>query len=192
MGRVLKIAITGGIASGKTTVCQFLKELGATVVFADSIVHELLHTDLKEKIIEEFGSGIVKQGQIDRKVLADLVFQNPAKLQKLEALIHPAVLHKIEEEYKKARGQCFVAEIPLLYEIGAEDTYDFVIAVIADDEVAKKRFKQGETEYLLRMKRQLSAREKSARADYVITNNGTVEELKNKVVSLFSRLTTSL
>ncbi len=179
-----KIAVTGGVASGKTTVCQFFKELGATVVVADEIVHDLFKGDLRKKIVAEFGELIVKEGQIDRKALADLAFNDPEKLRKLERLIHPAVLKKIEEEYRAAQGNCFVVEIPLLYEIGAEDFYDVVVVVVADEKIARRRFQMGEEEYDLRMKRQLSLEEKAKRADYVIENNSTLEELQNKVVQL--------
>ena len=179
-----KIAITGGIASGKTTVCQFFQELGATVVYADQIVHELLKSDLREKLIQEFGPEIVKNGQIDRQALAHLTFQNPSKLKKLEALIHPLVFATIEEEYHKATGNCFVAEIPLLYEVGAEDTFDTVIAIVTDEKIAKKRFKHGENEYALRMNRQLKPEEKAERADHTIINNSTLEELRQQIIHL--------
>lgn len=186
-----KIAVTGGVASGKTTVCQFFQELGATVIFADKIVHDLLKSHLKAKIIEEFGSHVVKNGQIDRKILADITFKDPQKLKKLENLIHPAVLEKIDEEYAKAKGACFVVEIPLLYEIGAEDSYDTVIAVVADEKIAKKRFVQAgfsEGEFDLRMKRQLKPEEKAGKAHFIIKNNGSLEDLRAQVIHLYKTL----
>ncbi|MCI0616650.1 dephospho-CoA kinase [bacterium] len=183
-----KIAVTGGIASGKTTVCQFFKELGASVIFADQIVHDLLEGDLGRIIIQEFGTKIVKNGQIDRKALADLAFKDPNLLKKLEERIHPAVLSRIDEEYAKAKGTCFIAEIPLLYEIGADDSYNAVIAVVTDEEIAKKRFKQGEAEYELRMSRQLKPQEKASRAQYVLRNNGTLDELRQQVKKLHEHI----
>ncbi len=192
MLRLKKIAITGGVASGKTSVCRFFKELGAYVVNADAIVHELLKpdTDLGQQLIRQFGLSIINNGQISRKVIADQAFKDPKQLQKLEELLHPAVLRKIEELYTAAcKGEfsAFVVEIPLLYEIGAEDFYDIVVAVLADEAQAKRRFEQAgfqETEYDLRMKRQLEPKQKAAKAHYTIYNNGSIEELRYEVVKL--------
>lgn len=193
MLKLKKIAITGGIASGKTTVCQFFKELGACVVNADAVVHKLLTPDthLGQQIIREFGSKILKNGQISRKNLADQVFQDPLQLKKLEELLHPEVRHELEELYIAAchRGSysCFVAEIPLLYEAEADKFYDAVIAVVAKEEIAKKRFEKAgfpETEYNLRMKRQLTPEQKAKKAHYTIYNNGSLEDLRNEVIKL--------
>ena len=192
MLKLKKIAITGGVASGKTSVCRFFQELGACVVNADAIVHELLKpdTDLGQQIIRQFGPEIINHGQISRKIIADQAFKDPKQLQKLEELIHPAVLRKIEELYTAASSKdfsSFVVEIPLLFEIGAEDFYDVVVAVLTDEAYAKKRFEQAgfqETEYDLRMKRQLEPKEKAAKAHYTIYNNGSIEELRHEVVKL--------
>ncbi len=192
MLKLKKIAITGGVASGKTSVCRFFQELGACVVNADAIVHELLKpdTDLGQQIIRQFGPEIINHGQISRKIIADQAFKDPKQLQKLEELIHPAVLRKIAELYTAASSKdfsSFVVEIPLLFEIGAEDFYDVVVAVLTDEAYAKKRFEQAgfqETEYDLRMKRQLEPKEKAAKAHYTIYNNGSIEELRHEVVKL--------
>lgn len=126
MLKLKKIAITGGVASGKTSVCRFFEELGAYVVNADGIVHELLkpNTDLGQQIIRQFGPEIIKNGQISRKTIAEKAFKDPKQLRKLEELLHPAVLRKIEELYTAACSggsySSFVVEIPLLFEIGAE------------------------------------------------------------------------
>src|SRR3989344_834415 len=99
MLKLKKIAITGGVASGKTSVCRFLQELGAFVVNADVIVHELLvpGTDLGQQIIRQFGPEVLQNGEISRRVIAEKVFEDPQQLLKLEKLLHPAVLHKIQE-----------------------------------------------------------------------------------------------
>ncbi|MBU6384073.1 MAG: dephospho-CoA kinase [Verrucomicrobia bacterium] len=177
-----KIAVTGGIASGKTTVCRMLEELGATVLYTDAIVHDLLqpHTEVGKKIIRDLGS-------VDRKTLSEKVFQDPKALQRLEALLHPEVFKTIDQAYAKAKGTYFVVEIPLLYEIGAQDRYDLVIVVDCDPEIAKKRFSKGGQEYELRMQRQIRPEIKAASAHIVISNNGDLTELRRKVHELWNR-----
>lgn len=192
MLKLKKIAITGGVASGKTSACRFFKELGAYVVSADAIVHDLLNpnTDLGQQLILNFGPEILENGQISRRVIAEKAFKDPSTLKKLEGLLHPAVLQKIEEYYStacKGAHSSFVVEIPLLFEIGNEKDYDVTIAVLADEEIAKKRFEQAgfqKTEYDLRMNRQLHPKEKAAKAHYTIHNNGSLENLKTKVIEL--------
>ncbi len=193
MLKLIKIAITGGVAGGKSSVCQFFKELGAYVVNADALVHELLipNTDLGQQIIRLFGSNILENGKISRRIIADKVFKDPKQLEQLEGLLHPAVLRKIEELYGQAcregKYTSFVVEIPLLYEIQGDSFYDVVVAVLADEELAKKRFEKAgfqKTEYDRRMSRQLKPHQKSAKADYTIHNNGSLEDLKKKVIEL--------
>lgn len=189
---LIKIAITGGIASGKTTVCQFFKELGAFVVNADAIVHDLIKpdNDLGQQLLLHFGTDILENGEISRRKIAQIAFKDPDQLKKLEELVHPVVLQKIEKLYKEAcKGSftSFVVEVPLLYEIGAEKFYDVVIAVLADPAVAKQRFKQAgykETEYDQRMSRQIAPHQKATRANYTIYNNGSIDELRSEATRL--------
>lgn len=178
-----KIAVTGGLASGKTTVCRMLEKLGAFVVYADEIVHELLkpNTEIGKKILQEFGS-------LDRKILSKKVFKDPKALHKIESILHPAVFEKIDQIYKFARGAYFVVEIPLLYEIGAADKYDLVVAVLTDPKIAKKRFQHGAKEYELRMQRQITPEIKAAKAHFVIHNNGSLEDLYKEILLLWTSL----
>lgn len=209
MLRLKKIAITGGIASGKTSVCRFFEELGAYVVFTDAIVHELLdpNTALGQQIVQQFGPEILetishgsdspKKSKFNRKRLAAKAFQDRDSLDKLEKLVHPAVLQHVKQLYtdacKKGNHTLFVVEIPLLYEIGAEGFYDAVVAVLADESKAKARFAQAghsAEEYDVRMSRQLAPSEKSARAQYTLHNNGSLEDLRQKVLQLNRTLQT--
>ncbi len=192
-----KIAITGGIASGKSSVCQFFRELGAYVVSADALAHGLLSLEnsLGQQVLNHFGPQILQHGKIDRRLLAAKVFKNPSLLEALEKLLHPAVLQKIEELYEQAKLQqaytLFVVEIPLLYEIHSEDAYDAVVAVLTDESLAKKRFCQAghsEDEYEKRMNRQWSPEEKAKRANYTLINNGSLAKLRQEVVKLNSIL----
>lgn len=193
MLRLKKIAITGGVASGKTTVCQFFKKLGACVVNADAIVHELLrpNTDLGQQIIRQLGPEIIENGQFSRRIIAEKVFKDAAQLKKFEELIHPQVFQKIATLYSLAciedRYTSFVVEIPLLFEVGAEKFYDFVVVVLSSEEAARKRFEQAgfqQTEYDLRMKRQIKPEIKATKAHYTIHNNGSLEQLHEKVIQL--------
>jgi len=190
MLKLVKIAVTGGIASGKTTVCELFKKAGAYVVSADAIAHELLdpETDLGRQIIRALGSDILQNGKINRQVVAEKVFKDPKALRELEQILHPVILTRIEQTYFEAcqsNYKAFVVEIPLLYEIGAEGFYDVVIAVESDEKIAKQRFGR---DYERRMKRHLDPKIKSAKAHYTIKNNGTLDDLRKEVEKLQQRV----
>ena len=206
MLRLKRVAITGGLSSGKTSVCRFFNELGAKVVSADQIVQSLLNpdTELGRKIIELLGKEIVviddsSQPVFDRKRIADTVFQNPDKLKKLEDLLHPAVRTAIEKEAIDAERNpeipLFVAEIPLLFESG-NHYKDFVtIAVVADENECLKRFvdktKSSPEEFRRRMRQQMNPQEKARNADYVIENRGSLPDLQKQVEGIFKILTSN-
>lgn len=193
-----KIAVTGGLSCGKSSVCRVFKELGANVISADEIVHQLLtpNTNLGQQVIKLLGDEIVLNKQIDRSAIAKRVFGNPKLLLSLEKLLHPAVLEEVEKQYQKVNGQhaatLFVVEVPLLYEIAGEGSFDCVIDVWADPEVCRKRFKTatgyGDDEYDKRMARQLSPEEKAKRADYVVNNSGSMLEMRDSVIKIFNEL----
>jgi dephospho-CoA kinase len=201
MLRLRRVAITGGLSSGKSSVCRFFNELGARVVSADQIVHFLLNpdTELGRKIIELLGNEIVVMGVFDRKKIADAVFQSPEKLKKLEALLHPAVHAKIIEEANNAENDpqatLFVAEIPLLFESG-NHYKDFVtIAVVADENECLKRYvdktQNSPEEFRRRMRQQMNPLEKARNADYVIENRGSLPDLHKQVEGIFKILTSN-
>ncbi len=197
-----KVAVTGGISSGKSAVFRFFQELGAFVVYTDVIVHDLLSSSpsLQAKLVSCLGREILsdrEKGGVDRKALAERVFKDPDALRQLEQLIHPAVIQKIQELYDHAccRGDytLFVVEIPLVYETGQESFYDRVVALLARKELCRQRFQAAgfpPGEYDKRMRFQLSPEEKAARADDVIENNGTLDDLKEKVIQLNKKIHT--
>ncbi len=199
MLKLKKIAITGGLASGKTSVCQLLKGFGAYTVSADEIVHQLLspHTELGNQITEIFGQDIIKDEGFDRSKIAEQAFNDSAKLQKLEKLLHPAVLQEIEHRYQTQLTTnpppLFVAEIPLLFEIKAETKFDHVVVVTAPDPLCRERFKassgQDDEQFLLRMRKQLPIEVKMRKANYLINNDGSFEDLKKQVKTLYQTLT---
>lgn len=193
-----KVAVTGGLASGKTSVCNYLKKNGAYVVSADEIVHQLLTIDtaVQKKIIAVLGFNCVKEGKIDRKWLAKLVFSDPNKLKKLEEILHPAVLEEIEREYERVKNQktysLFAAEVPLLYECAWESHFDHVIVVVSEEDLCKKRVwkttDDHAIDYDLRMARQLPMKEKLKRSDLRVMNNGSLKDLENQIEKMIPQL----
>ena len=181
-----KIAVTGGISSGKSTVCQILKEEGAYVVDADEITHKLLslETEVGKRVLNLLGREIITENQIDRKKIANIVFSDLDKLQALEQMIHPYVRQMIKAEYEKIKDSkeycCFVAEVPLLYEAHMQKDFDDVIAVIG---------REPKTEALAaRMERQLPSGIKALMADFVINNNEDLPALRSQVKNLLRRI----
>lgn len=193
-----KIAITGGLSSGKSTVCRFLKDLGAFVVSADEIVHQILspQTPLGHKILSLLGPEVISDGKFDRGKIASIVFNDQNKLKALEKILHPAVLEAIEKTYqsvkKEKRYPLFIAEIPLLFESESHTYFDTVIAVVSDPKLCRQRFTEKTShtfeEFERRMARQLPPDLKAAKASYTITNNGSLEELRTNVQTLYETL----
>lgn len=193
-----KVAITGGLSSGKSTVCRIFRDLGAYTVSSDEIVHNILSSNrtLQTQIIDLLGSDILTNNLLDREKIAKKVFSDSEKLQALESLIHPAVFHEIQSQYDSIktdkRFKLFVAEVPLLYETSSQGLFDIIVTVLSDENQSKERFKTmkntSEAEFNHRMMRQLSPKEKAARADYIILNDGSIEDLQSQVRQLLSKL----
>ena len=199
MLKLRKIAITGGLSCGKSSVCRFLKELGAHVVSSDDIVHQLLSSDtnLINEVIKLLGTGIIADQRIDRARIAKIVFQDNNLLRALEEILHPAVYSEIEKEYQKQlknnpQPPLFFAEVPLLFESQGERYFDCTVVVMANREHCLERFKQAThddlQEYEKRNARQLPLLDKAKQADFVIVNDGTLLELKQKAIELFQQL----
>ena len=190
-----KVAVTGGVCSGKTTVTRLFGQKGAHTVSCDEIVHKLLATDAHciNQTVELLGSDILTNGKIDRAKVAKAVFNNEEKLQALESIIHPLVLGEIEQTYGKVGKDVFlfVVEVPLLYEAKWESKFDKTIAVVTSDDHAIERYgKKGRTEkdYWSRQSHLIPSREKAMRADYVIFNDGTLDELDSQVDTIVHEL----
>jgi dephospho-CoA kinase len=199
MLKLRKVAITGGLSCGKSSVCRILKELGAYIVSADKIVHQLLSSDtnLGQEVVNLLGSDILVNQKLDRSRIAHLVFHDMELLQAYEKLVHPAVYREIDEDYQRQRKgsqppPLFVAEIPLLFESGGKRDFDYTIAVVANLDICCKRFEEAtgydQTEFNNRMTRQFSLFDKAILADYVIMNNGTLSDLQQTTKELYLEL----
>jgi dephospho-CoA kinase len=188
-----KIAVTGGLAAGKSTVCRFLKESGAFIADADEIVRQLLTKDnpTAQQVIKLLGPEIITNNQIDRKKISNTVFSNPSKLRALELILHPAVRHEINRLFETIKDSIayrfFVAEVPLLYEAQMENEFDAVITVTADEKKARQRSQSAE-EFDRRSRFQLPQAAKQAKATYVIKNEGDLNALKAEVTALIPQL----
>ena len=177
---MLKIGITGSIGAGKSTVAGIFKVLGIPVFDADATAKNILNTDsvLREQIAATFGSETYKNGLLDRKYLATLVFNNPNQLAKLNALVHPATIEaaNIWAKHCEEQGSPYILkEAALLFEAGTNVGLDFIIGVTAPVEMRIARVMERDhvtrEEVLKRMQHQLDDSEKMKRCNFVIDNN---------------------
>lgn len=189
---MLKVALTGNIASGKSEVEKILKNKGYSVFDTDKVSHELL-VDNKD-VIESFGGfDIFENGKISRTKLGKVVFHNKILLTKLEGILHPLILAKIDEFYKKNKNENIVfVSVPILFEAGWQDRFDKIILVYAEDKVRYQRLVQHrgyDEEYAsTRINAQMSQVEKFLLCDDCIENNWTIPELKVRIAYILRGL----
>lgn len=190
---MILIGLTGGIGSGKSTVSARLAELGARVVDADAIVRQVQApgTEVFAAILERFGPGVVAEdGTLDRPALAARVFNDPDELKALNAIVHPAVGVGIAEALAEAAesDDVVILDVPLLVESGRDDMAAMVV-VDLDPEVAVQRLVDHrgftEADARARISRQASRQERLAKADKVLDNSGSVEDLLAQVDALW-------
>lgn len=184
----LYVAITGGIGSGKSTVCDILRSLGYEVYSADQISHELYKDEnIQEKIKKIFPECIV-EGEIDRKILAEIVFSDQSKKRKLEQMFHPKVIQRLKERMSESPEKIVFAEIPLLFEGGFENEFDRVIVVIRPlkDRIKSVMERDGlsELEVMARIKNQYNYEENSFSAHSIVYNQGDKEFIQQQVLKI--------
>jgi dephospho-CoA kinase len=200
---MLRVGLTGGIACGKTTVARMFKRLGARVIFADDLARELIQPGAAayDEVVRHFGRDILQpDGAIDRPRLAEVVFGNPPRVEELNLLIHPAVVHQQDEWMKEiARHDpkaVAMVEAALIFEAGAASHFDKIVVVTCHPEQKPERFggrqklslEAARAEVERRSRAQARDEEKASHADYVIDNSGNETETEAQVEKVWQEL----
>jgi dephospho-CoA kinase len=198
----LIIGLTGGVASGKSLVAAEFEKLGACVIDADVIAREVLCPGEEpfNMVVDEFGKGILtKDGNVDRAVLAEIVFNDCAKLTTLNQITHPEIIKRILDRIEEIRSEdpdvLIVLDAPLLIEVGLHEKVDRVVVVYVDEETLVERIverdKLDPKEAVKRLACQMPLKEKIEYADHVIYNKATIEETLKQVGDIFADLSAS-
>jgi dephospho-CoA kinase len=194
MGRRLRIGLTGGIASGKSTVAQRFADLGVPVIDADVAARAVVASGTPglARVIDRFGPGVLAQnGELDRRALRDLIFSNPGARRDLEIILHPLIRGDMERSADQAVGPYIVMAIPLLIEGGPSDRVDRILVVDVDEAVQLRRVMErdgctAEQAHAI-LASQASRSARLAAADDVLQNAGTVTDLRQAVDRLHER-----
>ena len=196
---MLRVALTGGIGTGKSTACNILNELGAFIFDADKEAKNILKNNetVQSELIAEFGTDIMSGDEkIDNNKLARIAFQDQDHQLRLNSIIHPYVFQEIDEIFddvlEKGKNDIFVIDAALIYESGADTHMDYVIVITALLKIRMERALQRETlsrdEILKRIDLQWPEEEKIALADFVIHNDSTEKELLNSITDIYNKL----
>ncbi len=183
----MNIGITGSIACGKSTVSNYLKEKGYTIIDADKLGHIALTSDeVKEKLKKSFGLTILENNEISREKLGKLVFGNDENLKILNSIVHPYIRKIILQLQENHRDERFVfLDIALLFEAGFEDLVEKIIVVHVDEKIQLARLMSrnalSKEQAMFRIESQMSSKDKSILGNYVIDNGGTKEETYKQI-----------
>ncbi len=174
---MLKIGLTGGIGSGKSTVAKVFQTLGIPVYYADDAAKELMNNNegLKQQIILHFGKDVYENKVLNRKLLAQKVFNNPTQLHLLNSLVHPATIQAAEDWFVQQKAPYCIKEAALIFESGSQQNLDFVIGVYTPTTIRLQRVMQRDKatkeEVQQRMDKQIDETIKMRLCDFVVTNN---------------------
>ena len=193
--RVPFVGLTGGIAAGKSEALKAFERLGAATLSTDAVVHELLtRGEIRDKLVERFGDAVATNGEIDRGAVAEVVFADDQQRKWLEELLWPRVGQRMwewrhEVEKRDPPPPAAVVEVPLLFESGMEGGFDKTIAVVADEETRGERAGvRGHRGVDERTSRQLTQDEKAQRADIVVRNDGSLDDLQRALSSVLGNM----
>jgi dephospho-CoA kinase len=193
--RVPFVGLTGGIAAGKSEALAAFERLGAATLSTDAVTHELLASDeVRDLLVERFGDAVLADGEIDRGAVAEHVFGDPSQREWLEGVLWPRVGRRVwdwrqEVERREPPPPAAVVEVPLLFEAGMDAGFDKTIAIVADEGVREERAGgRGHRGVESRTSRQLSQDEKAARADVVVRNEGSIEDLEHELSSVLATI----
>ena len=195
MAGVPFVGLTGGLGAGKSEALRALDELGAATLSTDAVVHELLGSEeLRDAVVARLGEEVAPGGRLDRSLIAERVFGDEEARGWLEGELWPRVGQRVVEWREEVEAldpppPAAVVEVPLLFESGMEAAFDRTIAVVADEAIRTERAgARGHAAVAERTGRQLSQEEKAERADFEVRNDGTLEELKEKLSRVLARL----
>ena len=192
---ILKVGLTGGIGSGKSTVAKVFEVLGIPVYYADDAAKKLMNEDvaLKELLVNEFGNAIYSNGKLNRPHLSSLVFNNPKKLEALNAIVHPATIADADKWMQQQTAPYAIKEAALIFESHANNYLDKVIGVYAPAPLRIQRVmlrdKMNEEAILARINKQMDEDKKMQLCDFVITNN-TLDLIIPQVLTIHQSLLT--
>ena len=192
--RPFLIAITGGIASGKTIACRELEDLGLRVYYTDKIAHKVLdQQDIKAKIINKFAElELVKEGNLDRKLLGEMVFNDPEKLKYLNALIHPHVKTEIQDIIEQSEEKIIIFEIPLLVESNLQAAFDLTINLHTPKSLQIERLMQNRKMSREKAEKIINSQIESdiriKKTDLTIDNLGKISDLRYHIKKLVDEL----
>lgn len=192
------IGLSGGLASGKSTVAAVLRRKGYQVIDADQVAREVLQkgTIGLQKIVEIFGQQLLESnGELNRNKMAEIVFSSPDQLKKLEMIVHPLIQEKVRitrKNLEEKKEKIAFYDVPLLFEKNLESQFDATILVYSSETVQKSRMKSrnnwSDVEIQSRLSAQLPMAEKLKKAKWVLNNEGTIADLEKQIDDLLGRL----
>jgi dephospho-CoA kinase len=196
---MLRVGLTGGIATGKSSVGAMFVELGCHLIESDQITHQLFEPGqaVHAAVVKQFGNRILApDGTIDRRILGDIVFKDPQARAKLNGLVHPAIIQRQQEWLQEMEAQdphgIAIVDAALMIEVGTYRNYDKVIVVTCSPEMQRERLRArsalSEEEIESRIRSQMPAEEKIKYADFVIDNSGSIESTRVQVETVYQQL----
>jgi dephospho-CoA kinase len=195
--RTIKIAVTGGAGSGKSTVCKIFKKLDVIVFNADKFAKDIVQKDRPayHKIIEYFGKKLLeKDGRLNRRLLREIITTDHHAKNILERIVHPEIISLMKEKLLDAQksGRNIAIEVPLLFELGLENLFDLTVMVYSSEEHKIKRLENRDSvtrqNALNLIELQMADKEKIKRSDFVIQNDDSKEQLEKDVKKLYEKI----